>query len=286
MQAVLGEKAMAIERLTFAVASCSWIDPATGLPEVDKQAITGPMVNRGFLVGNAGYRFANFMEIWANIDNVKKSVGKIGFSSASGIYRGPSFLGIPSHAFLVRQESVIENGAARFTQIVGARTVSPEVGGAGAGLLVGAGTGALIGSAVPVIGTAIGAIAGGLIGAFAGEAVGHQAMGFPPIWTKLQIRVHGNGDFDAEMLQHSLFPSMTVYRQKQVSRGSNIERSFEVIPQSGNSTYYNATKDVELPAWQAGGWGQLSNGSTTGPTAGNPWGISKDAMGLTSSVPN
>lgn len=275
-----------ISKITHAAATCSWIDKATGLPETDKQVIADPTTNAGFLTGNSGYRFCNFMSVWADIDVEAKRIARFGFDSASDIYRGPSYAGIPSHAFMVQQDSMKDEDGVVFTQVVGARTVSPEVVGAGGGVLVGAVTGGALGSAVPVVGTAIGAIAGGLIGLFAGEAVAHQAVGFPPIWTKIQIRLRNDGGVEAELLQHSLFPSMTFYARETQLPGSRPSRAFKLVHQApAGASYYNATKDVQLPAWKSRGWGKLTSKSTRGPTGGNPWAIEKGVFGLDSSIP-
>lgn len=277
---------MAIIRVSHAAATCSWIDPATGLPETDTQVIVDPTTSAGFLTGNRGYRFCNFISVWAEVNTDTNRIQKSGFEAISGLYRGPSYAGIPSHAFLMKQDSFVEANGLRFTQVVGARTVSPEVVGAGAGVLGGAVVGAAVGSVVPIVGTALGAIAGGVIGLFAGEAVAHQAIGFPPIWTKLQIRIGNDGLVQAQLLQHSLFPSMTCYEREALGSGLRPSRVFNLVPQAPSGAgYYNATKDVELPAWQARGWGRVSATPQPGPTDGNPWGIEKGVFGLGSSIP-
>jgi len=277
---------MAVIQISHAAATCSWIDPATGLPETDTQVIVDPTTNLGFLTGNQGYRFCNFISVWAEIDLVAKRVQKSGFESSSRIYRGPSYGGIPSHAFMVQRDSFVEKDGLRFTQVVGARTVSPEVVGTAGGVVLGAIAGGVIGSAVPIVGTAIGAIAGGLVGAFAGEGVAHQAIGFPPIWTKMQIWIRNDGSVQAELLQHSLFPSMTFYARESHRPGSHPSRVFNLMYQApARAGYYNATKDVQLPAWQARGWGKLPTTSLPGPTDGNPWAIEKGIFGLGSSIP-
>lgn len=277
---------MAITGISHAAATCSWIDPVTGLPETDTQVIADPTLSLGFLTGNRGYRFCNFMSVWAQIDLEAKRVQKFGFDPSSGIYRGPSFAGIPSHAFMVQRDTFLEKDGVRFTQVVGARTVSPEVVGAGGGVLMGAITGGVIGSAVPVVGTAIGAIAFGVAGLFAGEALAHKVMGFPPIWTKMQVRLRFDGSVQAELLQHSLFPSMTFYTREVQRPGSPSSRVFHVVGQApSGASYYNATKDVQLPAWQARGWGKLPATALPGPVDGNPWAIEKGVFGLNNSIP-
>ena len=277
---------MAITQVTHAAATCSWIDPATGLPETDTKVIVDPATTLGFLTGNHGYRFCNFLSIWAEVNTVTNRIQKAGFDASSGIYRGPSYANIPSHAFVVQQASIADADGMRLTQVVGARTVSPEVVGAAGGVVAGALAGGVVGSVVPVVGTAIGAIAGGVIGLFAGEAVAHQAIGFPPIWTKVQIRIRTDGSVKAELLQHSLFPSMTLYEQELRPSGQRPSRVFSLVRQApAGAGYYNATKDVELPAWQARGWGKVSGTSLSGPADGNPWGIEKGLFGLDHSIP-
>lgn len=277
---------MPIIKVSHAAATCSWIDPATGLPEVDAQVIVDPTTSLGFLTGNSGYRFCNFLSVWAEVNTDTRQIVKSGFDASSGIYRGPSYLHIPSHAFMVQQSTSTDAEGLRLVQIVGARTVSPEVLGAGAGIASGAIAGAVIGSMVPVIGTAIGAVAGGVVGLFAGEAVAHQAIGFPPIWTQLQIRIGRDGAVQAQLLRHSLFPSMTFYERAPQAPHSSPSRVFSLVSQApAGAGYYNATKAVELPAWQARGWGKVSAATQAGPSDGNPWAIQKGVFGLDSSTP-
>lgn len=272
---------MANLRVTFAAAACSWIDAATGLPEVDAVSITGAFMPRTFFVGNNGYRFCNFMEVWAELDTARRVIVGSGFTPQSGMYRGPSFAQIQSHAFLKQTDTFNEPDAVRLTQVVGARTVSPEVLGTGGGILVGAVAGGVIGSAVPVIGTAVGAIAGGLLGAFGGEVVGHQAVGFPPIWSKIQIRIYRDGRTEAQLLQHSLFPSLTFYQQ-----AANPIMPFQRVNHPNGNTWYNALKTTQLPDWQNRGWGKLQSMSIPGPCGGNPWGIDKGITGGGENLPS
>jgi hypothetical protein len=275
---------MAFSRKTFAAAACSWIDQATRLPEVDVVPITAESVSRSFLVGNRGYRFCNFMEVWFQADPDRAGVGGRGFTPTSGMYRGPSYARIPSHAFLRQTDIFDEPNAVRFTQVVGARTVSPEVVGTGGGILAGAVAGGVIGSAVPGIGTALGLIAGVAVGAFAGETVGHQVLGFPPIWSKIQMRIYRDGRMEAQLLQHSLFPSLTFYKQV-VGPHLGIN-SFERVNQANGQRYYNALKATQLPEWQKRGWGYLQNMLVPGPCGGNPWGIAKGVIGGQENLPS
>lgn len=111
---------MAIIKISHAIATCSWIDPATGLPETDTQVIVDPTTSLGFLTGNRGYRFCNFMSVWAELNTDTNRIQKSGFEAISDIYRGPSYAGIPSHAFMVQRDSFVEAKGLRFTQVVGA----------------------------------------------------------------------------------------------------------------------------------------------------------------------
>ena len=73
---------MSIVRYVRSAAAASWIDARTGLPEVDVNA-PGAFVQRGFLTGAAGFRFANFMEIWANYDTDTRAIVGHGFTDFS-----------------------------------------------------------------------------------------------------------------------------------------------------------------------------------------------------------
>jgi hypothetical protein len=262
-------------RRSLAASSCSWIDSATGLPETDPISVIQPTKPRTFLTGNLGFRFSNFMEVWGIYDDTKKQIINYGFTEASKLYRGPSYAKLPSHAFSVTQETFIEEDGIRFTQIVGARTVSPEVLGAGGGGVVGLGIGLIAAPflALPLL------LAGGLSGATAG----HQIMGFPPIWSKIQIRLYSNGDSTAELLQFSIFPSLTFYTS--IASTDSPSTEFTLVGRASQK-WYNASKDVQLPDWQSRGWGNLAASTTSGPTAGNPWGIRKGLIGGRENVPN
>jgi hypothetical protein len=275
---------MAVETKTFSAASCSWIDSATGLPEVDVVPIIGPSLPRAFVTGSQGFRFCNFAEASVTADFGARRLIAQSFTPASGIYRGPSFAHIPSHAFPIFRDIEFEVDAIRFTQTLGARTVSPEVLGAGGGIVGGAIAGGIVGSFIPVVGTAVGAVVGGIVGGLTGEAVGHTQIGFPPIWSKLQIRIFRDGRMQAELLQHSLFPSLTFFRLTFDAAGNPAD--YDRVDHPNGSPYYNATKGVELPDWQANGWGAQHKSTSPGPTAGNPWGIPRGLTGGAEIIPN
>jgi hypothetical protein len=79
---------------------------------------------------------------------------------------------------------------------------------------------------------------------------------------------------------------MTVYQRRVLDAKSRPSLEFGLVPQApAGGAYYNATKEVELPAWQSRGWGKLAAATQPGPTDGNPWGIEKGVFGLKSSIP-
>ena len=246
---------MAIIKYERSAATVSWIDPATELPEVDNNKPNGPTATRQFLTGSAGFRFCNFIEAWTNYDTTLKAVTGYGFSLASKIYRAPSFAKIPSHVFTPKQEMSLAGGAATFTQIIGARTQSPEVIGAVAGGAVGGG--------------AFGPV-GGIVGGYVGEKVAHKVSGFPPIWSQLRLKIFNDGRFEVHLLQHSLFPSLTLYKAR--LQGANQSNDYDRVSIVGAS-YYNAVPSLEK--WKNEGWGPVRGGPISGPTAGNPWSLNK-----------
>jgi hypothetical protein len=283
---------MAILLRTYSAASCSWINPVTGLPENDFPIIANSL-QRSFLIGNHGFRFCNFIEAWVKIDDIRRMIIDWGFSRASGVYRAPSYLMIPSHAFSTIQDvSQIQDGV-RFTQIAGARTVSAEASGALGGVAVGAAAGAYAGTVIlPGVGTLAGAGLGAVVGGLAGETVAHQGVkvgdlpplgNFPPIWSKVAIAFYKDGRVEAEVLQYSLFPSLTFYTQTIGANGTPRTLFERTDLRDGNSSY-DAKKAPELGRWQSLGWGL--SGRSRGPSAGNPWGISKGLMGGSENIPN
>jgi hypothetical protein len=181
--------------ITRSIATLSWIDPITKLPEVDKLGDPGDSVSRYDIIGRDGYRFANFLEVWIKVWN-----GVIldhGVTDASGIYRTPSYLKIPSEEFPTHRRVDADSWRVKYAQLVGARTQSPEV-----------------------IAEQIGfALSLGTIGApIAREVIEQTSVCFPPIWTELELTVYGDGWFEGKLLRHSLFPSLCFYRQELIIR--------------------------------------------------------------------
>lgn len=215
---------MALITYTCSAAAVSWIDPATGLPEVDR-VVPASSVDRSFLTGSSGFRFANFMDVWARYDTSRNTIVGHGFASASGIYRSLSYGGIPSRPFETIRRVAVGSEPITFTQIVGARTESPER-------------------------------IGGLIGGPLGNILGSAVSAFPPIWSELRIRIFNDGRTEASVVRHSLFPSLTFY-----TRPGDTGRYVQT-PVSG-SRYYNAVPNLDR--WNEAGWGaqQSSAGGAT-----------------------
>jgi hypothetical protein len=231
---------MALSTLTFAAATCSWIDPATGLPEIDANRVIGDSQERSFFLANKGYRFCNFTEVSLQVDFSQRQLVNPTFTADSGMYRSLSYGNIPSHAFPIQRQTFVEDDAVRFTQVTGARTVSPES------------LGMKWGDAL-------------------GELVARQLIAFPPIWSKIQIRIYKDGRKEAQLLQHSIFPSLTFYQQ--------VGNTFARVNYLNGQNWYDATKLVQLPDWKKRGWGPLQQTNAPGPTAGSPWGTTRGFFG-------
>jgi len=262
-----------IKTYTASAAAISWIDSRTGLPEVDV-APPGPTVLRSFITGNSGYRFANFLDVTVNFDDVRRTIVGQSVTAQNGIYRAPSFAHLPSWNFPVTTNVATGSEPLRFTQNTGARTISPEmIGGAvgaGLGIAGGAWAGGAIGSAGGPIGTVGGAVIGAIVGGIAGEITAHQVTGFPPIWSELKISIFNDGRATIELLRHSLFPSLSFYVPDPSTPNTYIR-----TPVAGGATFYDGMPN--LARWKAEGWGPMRGGTTSGPTPGNPWG---DTHGL------
>ena len=137
-----------LQQYTYSIAALSWIDPRTNLPEVD-EGDPGNVIDRDAILANQGYRFANFLEASITVANASTGpimlVGQhVGYIKDCGIYRAPSFLGIPSYAYPIKLfEPVYIDGGVEFRQIVGARTQSAGVAASKLGGPIGAIAGAI-----------------------------------------------------------------------------------------------------------------------------------------------
>ena len=116
---------MAKDLIKRSAATLSWIDPVTKLQEVDKLGDPGDSLWRGDITARHGYRFANFLEVWMEAWN--GAILGHGFTDSSGIYCGPSYLNIRSEEFVTLRKSRVDLKKVTYTQIVGARTQSPNV---------------------------------------------------------------------------------------------------------------------------------------------------------------
>jgi hypothetical protein len=242
-----------VKTIEGSAASVSWIDPAAGLPASVSDAPPPQTATISFLKGSSGFRFSNYLHAWISTSDSVRVAG-FGFHSDSDIYRGPSYLGIPSHAYPVRRtpRRITEAGVERveFDQLVGARTVSAGVIGGVVGAGVGALTGALIGGAVAgPLGAAIGGIGGAIVGWGAGAATANAEYNFPPIWTHLRLSLKANGERRCSMAAvPSLFPSISQYCDLT-----------QVWSHSGTKSH--------IDAWQRTSW-----------DGGNPWGVSRPVV--------
>jgi hypothetical protein len=224
---------MAEQLFASSCATLSWIDPRTGLPETDV-GDPGTGTTRADIISQRDryYRFSNFLDAWVRVDDGGNIVGH-GFSAASGMYRSPSFLHIPSQVIgVVRDVKLILYGVI-FRQLVGCRTQSPEVIGSGVG---------------GVVGGAFGGIVGGYVGEKAGGYVAGKVKGFPPIWTELELTMRADGTASSRLIRHSLFPSNCYYTQQAAPTTSY-----------GRVSLYDGMPNYQN--WLDHGWG-----------GGNPWG--------------
>ncbi|HEY6528215.1 MAG TPA: hypothetical protein VIZ65_05935 [Cellvibrionaceae bacterium] len=241
---------MALIQYSRSAATVSWIDAATGLPEVDKVA-PGQTVERSFLTGNTGFRFVNFMEVWASYDTKKNTIVSHGFTPASKTYTSPSFADIPSFIFEPIRNVKVGREPITFTQIIGARTESPEK---------------------------IGGIFGPL-----GNIAASAITAFPPIWSELEIKIYNDGRTEASVLRHSIFPSLTFYKRSLNASGAANEIGPYVKTSFSGAAYYNAVPN--LARWKEQGWGSIKGG-LSGPIGGNPWNMEKSVLtGIDASQP-
>ncbi|MEP7049165.1 MAG: hypothetical protein ABJB12_02380 [Pseudomonadota bacterium] len=216
---------MSFKTRTYSVATASWIDKRTKLPEVDEHP--PPFrADRTFITGRRGFRFSHLLEVFVNIDDKSRLITGHGFTPASGIYRGPSYGGLPSEYYEPIRSVRIGQEPIVFNQIIGARTQSPEQ-------------------------------IGGMFGPV-GRAVAHAVKSFPPIWTELELRVYANGRVESSLRHHSLFPSVTFYKQQ--GEGGSY------------TTYSTYDARSQLTRWQTAGWGKVVPASGVA-LAGNPYNL-------------
>jgi hypothetical protein len=249
---------------TASAAALSWIDARTGLPEVDLVA-PGAAITQAKITCNLGYRFASFLDVSIELNETTKTIAGHAVLPMTGIYRAPSYWHLPSWKFPVDTKVATGQEPITFTQVTGARTISPEIIGAGGGVAAGAAAGAGIGVWFLGWGALPGAAIGGIIGGLTGEAVAHDITGFPPIWSEIKISIFNDGRITYELLPHSLFPSLTFF-----TPAPKIENTYVRTPVNATGlTYYDGMPN--LNRWKTEGWGPIQKGSVSGPTPGNPW---------------
>jgi len=237
-----------MSRIQRAIATLSWIDPKSGLPEVDKGGDPGLQINRSDILGLKLYRFSNFLEAWLEVDTGANAIIGGNFSNASGMYRGPSFLGTESAPIGDIGRRIVRMPAAvTFRQIVGCRTEAPEKIGSG-------------------VGGTVGQIVAGPLGGYIGDKIGRTAAEaakvFPPIWTELEMTINLDGTFTHKLLRHSLFPSVSYYAPGPTGDPVYVRQT----------TSYGAVP--MLDTWYEKGWGPAVPGGGA-PTPGNPWSMTK-----------
>ena len=135
--------------MTRSVAAFSWIDPQTGLPEVDTGGHPGATTTRGTILGEIAYRFSNFLEAEIETDDETGRMTRANFTNDSDMYRSPSYMRIPSAPVgNIGRSCQLTDNRAIFRQIVGCRTISPETIGTGAGGIIGGGGALAVGAFV------------------------------------------------------------------------------------------------------------------------------------------
>jgi hypothetical protein len=242
-------------RIVHSIATLSWIDERLydkdDLPEVDHFSQTPESIDREAVLSRHGYRFCNFLEAYIVLNDKQQIVDR-GFTDDSKMYYGASFRGIMPLAYPENRSYTIgtDGRSVKFVQTVGCKTVSPETIGAR--------------EAVRTIDAILGIHPGwgGPIGvqaespaARAGAKVAENFRVFPPIWTRIELTISSDASFDGKLVQRSLFPSCTFYRQ-----------SYTVLAFTSNSTKYvkmeNYDARTHIDEWRKAGWG-----------SGNPYAV-------------
>jgi hypothetical protein len=236
-----------VQMYTYSIATFSWIDPRTNLPEVDERE-PGDMVVRDDILANKGYRFANFLEASVAVmsTNTGPLIHSLGYTEDCGIYRAPSYLGFPSYPYPIKLfEPVVLDQGVEFRQIVGARTQSAELAAGKLGMLG------------PV-----------------GGAIAQKIFDFPPIWTDLKLTIRYDGTYAGDLFAYSLFPSLTYYENSNIpcfttGNSSAACQAFE------KKFGYDGMPNYKR--WfGGGGWGKQKGYS---PGEGNPWGVTEPDAG-------
>lgn len=248
-------QSLTLQVLDGSVASISWIDPSSPAGGFVSDSDPGATVTENFITSRTGYRFSNFLK--ARISTTDgQTISSYSLDSLSGLYKGTTH-GISTFGFPIRNSShaITHNGISgiQFDQVVGARTRAAGVagrtvgasigvaGGAFAGAKLGGAGGSLFGPLGTLGGAVLGGIVGGAAGFFAGLGVANTITNFPPIWTKLRLKLFADGTKDKQIINHSIFPSSHYY-------------------QDLNRFHIYSALAPEQTVWESTGWG-----------SGNPW---------------
>ena len=294
-------------RVVYSVASMSWINPRLcqeiRLPEVDQGGDPGMAVPRSAVVGKKVYRFANLLEVEVTIERGRIVAGQ--FTPASGMYRSPSFLHIPSVAYSGRRSLTRVGTGLRAVQLTGCATQSPQV----IGSAVATGKVKVLAAALAA-GATCGSIAirpnlqdeeslwahrGNDFLRWAGCRVAASVSGFPPIWSELELTISSNGCATSRILRHSLFPSVTFYQQdtgqpvaysRQWQHDGSPECYYHwfqhdwgvVRPVSGNAVETVATRISHSGSLADQGLPRMWSAPAASHRAfdGNPWGLKRE----------
>lgn len=216
-----------------AATSLSWISSFAPAGLLLADGPTPATISAGYATGSAGFRFSNHVHGWVkSSDGVH--ISDSGFSSDSGLSAAPSFLGISSLEYAPEQNSkkvtVQGREAIQFDQLVGARTVSAAVIGNAVGGGVGGAVGSSLDAAAAKLARRFGFGSGEpsmteneeegpgffermgqSIGGSVGTVTANRLTNFPPIWTRVRLTLKANGESDCQLLEKSLFPSVSFY---------------------------------------------------------------------------
>lgn len=231
----------------FSVATLSWIDPVTGLPEVDKAGEPPSTLSLHQITKAHICRFSNLLTC-----SIVVKDGKIvsrAADSECGLYMRPSYQGTPPQSYKIRRDvDTWDEKHAVFVQTVGCRTMAPELIGSFMGGFIG---GTILNGGQPGFNTW-----GVDIGANIGREVAELATAFPPIWTTLRVTMLATGVATGQLVAHSLFPSLSCYESVGGGRASSTKPLMWVRTNKS----YNAVTQLDM--WKKTGWGR-----------GNPWSV-------------
>jgi hypothetical protein len=264
---------------TDSVCTLSWINEKSklGIMRLPENDGSGPS---NTIPGNLltheddalKFRFLNLLEATILVNmSVPRRIVHSDWTPASKIYKNPSYGEIASEAFKTLRRIHPHHDRVVFQQTLGSRTVSPEVIGEMLGGDAAAGADAAVS---PLL------IPSNIfkpIGQKMGRATGHGILGFPPIWTTIELTLFIDGRSEGKVLRHSLFPSMNFYARPSGSMGkARVVSTYNLVGSS-----YDAVKECDR--WFTHGWGTLQD-NASGPCEGNPWQYNKDDLTIRPTV--